>query len=540
MVVHFKCNGCGMDHAAPQNSVGKDWPCGCGSKTKVPERALKIEESTISTIRAGFDPVPPPVHQSGRSENPESDPLETHLTSEDTRTIATRLTKREQALSSVLALLVFVIVLMMMNGTLRSWHPGQEHTKNKHVVASAEKGVWMPAEGYEFVNEKMLVVRWNPGVRHRRHPHIVAGLREDEWEPEPGYEWHDKGNLIVQWQFLSSHPKFGHIKASIVEGQWVPDAGYVWKNDSDAQGRTAGAVRWQPGFENRDHPHVIAYSSEGQWEPAPGYVWSEDDSRVARYAAEEVKWMMGASHPLRSTMLAIDIENEWIVAPGYDFVGEDGVFVRNVSGVDLRVLRWVSGSNVPVVRWTPGLTHPLFAHVIASSQKNIFVPEQGYIWVNREAASRGRLGDVKRITWGDLSKGEKTAIVGMGALALVAGAAEHLMSPSSENSGSQMDSATSTKGGSGAYVQSFEVELDRDRQEQYADATVKFVRSGSCVVRAGKKTNGEWKEALFPVPHTVWKDVTVRGEAGDQVKVKIYFPPTSVLGSRTVSCEVIR
>jgi hypothetical protein len=98
------------------------------------------------------------------------------------------------------------------------------------------------------------------------------------------------------------------------------------------------------------------------------------------------------------------------------------------------------------------------------------------------------------------------------------------------SSGRESSSNTTTP--SGAYVQSFNID------GYYVDAIVKITRSGRHIVRVGYKQNGDWKYRLTIVGGVkAWTDYTVRGDAGDQIPIRMEIPSGGL--SRTVYCEIV-
>ncbi len=66
--------------------------------------------------------------------------------------------------------------------------PRVEETLPPHVMKDAS-GHLRPADGYAWLNRKLLIVRWMPGKMSQEYPHVFASDTEGEWQPGDGYDW---------------------------------------------------------------------------------------------------------------------------------------------------------------------------------------------------------------------------------------------------------------------------------------------------------------------------------------------------------------
>lgn len=108
----------------------------------------------------------------------------------------------------------------------------------EHTVLDAE-GKYRPEPGYVWYNDDPanFDVVWTPGTLHPDTPRVVASSSPDQWVPAPGYEWvEEKGvnDMRVTWKPGKVHSRFEHVLAAQNEGEWTPDAKYMWANDDPA------------------------------------------------------------------------------------------------------------------------------------------------------------------------------------------------------------------------------------------------------------------------------------------------------------------
>ncbi len=108
----------------------------------------------------------------------------------------------------------------------------------EHTVLG-EDGKYRPEPGYVWYNDDSVNfdVVWTPGMLHPENPRVVASAEPDQWVPAPGYDWvEEKGvnDLRVAWKPGKVHSRNEHVLAAQNEGEWMPDAKYMWANDDPA------------------------------------------------------------------------------------------------------------------------------------------------------------------------------------------------------------------------------------------------------------------------------------------------------------------
>jgi len=204
------------------------------------------------------------------------------------------------------------------------WRAGMPHSRYPHVYTSDEVNVWVPENGYFWVDkENSWAVRWVEGLPHKSYVHVVASNSEGNWRPETGYVWVDKDNSwAVRWQEGKPY-QYAHVVSSATEGNWVPEHGYVWVDKDNSW-----AVRWQEGKPHKQYAHVVSSATEGNWVPEDGYVWVDKDN------SWEVRWKAGIAHKQYVNVVASENEGRWKPKPGYVWVDKDRSWEVEKSGFE--------------------------------------------------------------------------------------------------------------------------------------------------------------------------------------------------------------
>ena len=289
------------------------------------------------------------------------------------------------------------IQLTQMLSSLRSF---AERIRNRPpVVGCVEEGLvnssrgLVPDAGYVWLNPsdpQDMRVKWVPGSRMPNHPHVLAGAKAKNWIPEAGYDWvsDSPGDLRVCWKPGKPYSSDSvYIVADKTEGTWRPVDGFDWIDATNMGTKLGKGVRWCPG---RDHPFlsgVIATTTVGSWKPKEGYRWADDTSPTSmmRYGCV---WSPGMPHSEIANIRASKDVGDWEPAPGYMWSDWFEWLVNSITPTLNQKLK--SG-----VKWAPGTAHPDYPHVEAASERDRWVPEDGWRFVNADSNDfRVREGDI--------------------------------------------------------------------------------------------------------------------------------------------------
>lgn len=170
----------------------------------------------------------------------------------------------------------------------------------------------------------------------------------------------------------------------------------------------------------------------------------------------------GTKHPRHPNVIATR-DGKWIPAAGYSWVTD----ARN----DFRV------------KWSPGKHHRTHPNVVASRNKDKWIPAAGYTWLNNNP--------------GDLRVKRKASQIVRAKRPIVRGPGAYIQTINWRRTGEY------TIGNSSIFRVS---------------GQVKITRSGVYVLRAGWKVGGKWATTLL-YGYRCYRDMTIRGEAGDTVRI---------------------
>ncbi len=188
------------------------------------------------------------------------------------------------------------------------WVAGKLSKTHTNLVSDDQKDVWIPAEGYDWLDRESMTVRWVPNSLSR-DGHRIAQQTERSWRLLPGYAgdpWH------TYWQPGQHSSTQDHVVAASQERRWSPQDGYSWRESDDRDGHNpSGMVEWTPGLRSSVFPNVVAAIKEGWWEPAPGYGWA-----IALFQAKWRPILLSQLQPAYELTTAMDRAARAMRRPG--------------------------------------------------------------------------------------------------------------------------------------------------------------------------------------------------------------------------------